>query len=83
VHCPILYQLVPLFPPSLSILLQFGYEDLRIKLDRGFDAKLATSRLNQAYEKPPDGLNTLFAKGERNKADLVDLKVYIASERVV
>lgn len=62
--------------PDLAIKL--GYEDLLLRLT-GPNPRMATSKLGLAYAKGPGGMASLFAPTEGNKAEIVDLKVYVVA----
>lgn len=59
---------------------QFGYEDFLLKLT-GPNGKIATSKLGLGYAKGPGNTRSLFAPSEGDRAEIVDLKVYVVKGR--
>lgn len=45
----------------------------------GPNARVATSKLGLGYAKGPGGLASLFNPSEGNRAEIVDLKVYVVA----
>ncbi|CAL8463201.1 g2735 [Coccomyxa elongata] len=56
----------------------FGAEGLSIPLQQGQE-RVGKSRLGSYYARRADGGRTLFAVGEEKRAQLVDLKVFVAA----
>ena len=78
VKCPKIGSAEYAIDDQPGIAIKFGYEDLLIKLT-GPSGKIATSKLGLGYAKGKGGVNSLFAPSEGNRAEIVDLKVYVVA----
>ena len=58
--------------------IRFGYEDLWIRLNKNYGAKIATSKLGLSFAGTKGGLF-----GPSTKTELVDLKVYTAANPAI
>lgn len=61
-----------------DIAIKFGYEDFLLKLT-GPSGRTATSKLGLGYAKAKGSVKSLFAPTEGDRAEIIDLKVYVVA----